>query len=104
MVADYDVIGEILLQRIYITYQLSFRDIQDHFCNKLDSNVLIHGEGYLETYVFNHIEDWWESRSLINQMSYLCTGFSEEENWTYGQNTVLVTLPSDSTNQAYVLQ
>ncbi|CAG2198998.1 unnamed protein product [Mytilus edulis] len=36
-------------------------------------------------------------------MSYLCTGFSEEENWTYGQNMVLVTLPSDSTNQAYVL-
>ncbi|XP_071126879.1 adhesion G protein-coupled receptor L4-like isoform X2 [Mytilus edulis] len=91
-------------QRIYITYQLSFRrDIQDHFCNKLDSNVLIHGEGYLETFVFGRLGNAY-SRSLINQMSYLCTGFSEDEDWTYGQNTVLVTLPSDSTNQAYLLR
>ncbi|VDI24601.1 Hypothetical predicted protein, partial [Mytilus galloprovincialis] len=37
-------------------------------------------------------------------MSYLCTGFSEDENWTYGQNTVLVTMPIDLTSRTYILR
>ncbi|XP_063416336.1 adhesion G protein-coupled receptor L3-like [Mytilus trossulus] len=91
-------------RQIYIKYKLSFRrDIYDHFCNKLDSNVTIRGEGYLETFVFNHL-GYSDSRSLINQMSYLCTGFSEDENWTYGQNTVLVTMPFDLTSQTHILR
>lgn len=98
--ADYNVIFVFLLQRIYIEYKLSFRRDHDHFCNKLDSNVLIHGEGYLETFVLSHSG----SLSLINQMSYLCTGFSEDENWTYGQNTVLVTMPTDTEGQFYLLR
>lgn len=97
--ADYNVICVFLLQQIYIEYKLSFRrDMHNHFCNKLDSNVLVHGEGHLETFGSSG------PLSLINLMSYLCTGFSEDENWTYGQNTVLVTMPTGTVGQAYLLR
>ncbi|CAC5400899.1 unnamed protein product [Mytilus coruscus] len=82
-------------QQIEITYKLSFRrDYGGHSCKVYDmfnSDVTFGGGGQLECYTGCH------SASLAD-MSYYCTDFSEKDNWTYGQRTVNVSLPTTSDN------
>lgn len=93
--ARYSFIVFVLFQQFEITYKVSFRrDYGSHSCTVNDlfnSDVTFGGGGQLICY------SGCNSASLAD-MSYYCTDFSEKDNWTYGQNTVNVSLPTTSDN------
>ncbi|XP_052078424.1 uncharacterized protein LOC127716301 isoform X3 [Mytilus californianus] len=80
--------------QVYITYKVSFNN---HHCDKMYilNRILVNGEGSLMCY--RGCNDTL-TRTLVTSLSYYCTEFSEDDNWTYGQRTLNVTFPSTSDN------
>ncbi|XP_071126882.1 uncharacterized protein [Mytilus edulis] len=80
--------------QVYITYTVSFNN---HYCDNATilNKILVNGEGSLVCY--RGCEDT-STKTLVTRLSYYCTEFSEDDNWTYGQRTLNVTFPSTSDN------
>lgn len=83
-------------QQIEITYKLSYRrDYNNaHECelyHLFNTEVTFGGGGKLACF------KGCQNDSLAD-MSYYCTQFSVEDNWTYGQRAVNVTLPTTPDN------
>ncbi|XP_076071887.1 uncharacterized protein LOC143043490 isoform X1 [Mytilus galloprovincialis] len=78
-------------KEIEISYRLAFRRdySRSHMCN--DSNIIngdiLNGEGVLACY-------HGCSGSIVNPMSYYCTDYSVDENWSAGQRSIYYTVPT----------
>ncbi|XP_071124120.1 uncharacterized protein [Mytilus edulis] len=78
-------------KEIEISYRLAFRRDYSvsHMCN--ESNIInrdiLNGEGTLACY-------HGCSGSIVNPMSYYCTDYSVDENWSAGQRSIYYTVPT----------
>ncbi|VDI29616.1 Hypothetical predicted protein [Mytilus galloprovincialis] len=78
--------------KVYITYKLSFTD---RACDSvsISDRTLVNVGGSLLCF-------GGCSGTLMSSLSYQCTDYSVDENWKYGQRTVILTFPS-AQNDSY---
>lgn len=81
-----------LFEKVYITYKLSFTD---RACDSvsISDRTLVNVGGSLVCF-------GGCSGTLMSSLSYQCTDYSVDENWKYGQRTVILTFPS-AQNDSY---
>lgn len=79
--------------QVEITYRLAFRRTfsGNFFCNASTISSLLLGEDPLECL-------YGCSGNIVPSMSYYCTDYSIDEDWSSGERTVVFTFPDTTSN------